>query len=123
VTQYTEDRSCLTQFAMGEMFVKGESPRDHKLAAKWYTESAKQGYRKSQRRLGTMYAMGYGVSKNYIKSYAWFKISAVQRSHKALRNLRKLEPHMTADEIYYAKKLAKQYYETFVLPYTQEGDS
>jgi len=108
---------------MGEMFVKGESPRDHKLAAKWYTESAKQGYRKSQRRLGTMYAMGYGVSKNYIKSYAWFKISAVQRSHKALRNLRKLEPHMTADEIYYAKKLAKQYYETFVLPYTQEGDS
>lgn len=123
MTQYTEDRSCLTQFAMGEMFVKGESPRDHKLAAKWYTESAKQGYRKSQRRLGTMYAMGHGVSKNYIKSYAWFKISAVQRSHKALRNLRKLEPHMTADEIYYAKKLAKQYYETFVLPFTQKGDS
>jgi len=119
VTQYIEDRSCLTQFAMGEMFVKGETPRDHKLAAKWYMESAKQGYRKSQRRLGTMYAMGFGVPKNYIKSYAWFKVSAVQRSPKALRNLRKVEAHMTAEQIYYAKKLARQYYETFVVPFIQ----
>jgi len=119
VTQYAEDRSCLTQFAMGEMFVKGESPRDLKLAAKWYLESARQGYSKSQRRLGTMYAMGYGVPRNYIKSYAWFKISAVQRSHKALRNLRKVESRMTGEQIYYAKKLAKQYYETFVVPFAR----
>jgi TPR repeat protein len=118
VVQYTEDRSCLTQFAMGEMFVKGENPRDHKLAAKWYMESAKQGYRKSQRRLGTMYALGYGVPKNYIKSYAWFKVSAAQRSPKAQRNLRKVESRMTAEQIYYARKLAQQYYETFVTPFT-----
>jgi len=119
VDQYIEERSCITQFAMGEMFVKGESTRDHKLAAKWYLESAKQGYRKSQRRLGTMYAMGFGVPRNYIKSYAWFKVSAVQRSHKALRNLRKVEAHMTVEQIYYAEKLAKQYYETFVVPFVQ----
>ena len=118
VVQYTEDRSCLTQFRMGEMFVKGDSPRDRKLAAKWYLASAKQGYRKSQRRLGTMYALGYGMPKNFIKAYAWFKISAAQQSPKALSNLRKLEAHMTTEQVYYARKLSKQYYETFVAPFT-----
>lgn len=115
--QYTEDRSCLTQFRMGEMFVKGDSSRDHKLAASWYLQSAKQGYRKAQRRLGTMYALGHGMSKNYVRAYAWYKVSAVQRSAKALSNLRKLETHMTAEQLFYAKKLAKQYYETFVVPF------
>ena len=117
MAQYNEDRSCLTQFRMGELFVKGDNPRDRKLAAKWYLASAKQGYRKSQRRLGTMYALGYGMPKNYIKAYAWFKISAAQQSPKAISNLRKLEVHMTTEQIYYAKKLSKQYYETFVAPF------
>jgi hypothetical protein len=102
---------------MGEMFVKGDSSRDHKLAASWYLQSAKQGYRKAQRRLGTMYALGHGMSKNYVRAYAWYKVSAVQRSAKALSNLRKLETHMTAEQLFYAKKLAKQYYETFVVPF------
>jgi TPR repeat protein len=103
---------------MGEMFVKGDSPRDRKLAAKWYLASAKRGYRKSQRRLGTMYALGYGMPKNYIKAYAWWKISAAQQSPKALSNLKKLEVHMTTEQINYGKKLSKQYYETFVVPFT-----
>ena len=58
------------------------------------------------------------MPKNYIKAYAWFKISAAQQSPKALSNLRKLEVHMTTEQIYYAKKLSKQYYETFVAPFT-----
>ena len=64
-----------------------------------------------------MYALGYGMPKNYIKAYAWFKISAAQQSPKAISNLRKLEVHMTTEQIYYAKKLSKQYYETFVAPF------
>lgn len=103
---------------MGEMFIKGESSRDRKLAAKWYLESAKQGYRKSQRRLGTMYALGYGIPKNYIKAYAWLRVSAAQKSPRALSNLRKLEAHMSSEHIRYAKKLSKQYFETYVVPFT-----
>ena len=106
---------------MGEMFVKGDSSRDRKLAAKWYLESAKKGYRKSQRRLGTMYALGYGLPKNYIKAYAWFRISAAQKSPKARSNLRKLETHMTTEQLYYAKKLSRQYYETFVVPFSPQS--
>ncbi len=119
VVQYTEERSSVTQFRMGEMFVKGESSRDRKLAARWYLESAKQGYGKSQHRLGTMYALGYGIPKDYIKAYAWLRISAAQQSTKALSNLRKLEVHMTSEQIYYVKKLSKQYYKAFVAPFTQ----
>jgi hypothetical protein len=108
---------------MGEMFVKGETVRDHKLAANWYLQSAKQGHRKAQRRLGTMYAIGHGMPKDYIKAYAWYKISAAQNSEKALSNLRKLKTRMTSEQLYYARKLAKQYYETFVLPFKRKAKS
>ena len=121
MAHYTEDRSCLTQFRMGEIFVKGDRPRDRRLAAKWYMESAKQGYSKSQRRLGTMYALGYGMRKNYIKAYAWFRVAAAQKSPKAIKNLKKLEVHMTPEQIRCAKKLAKQYYQTFVVPNKSES--
>jgi hypothetical protein len=67
--------------------------------------------------VGIEHAHLYGMPKNYIKAYAWFKIAAAQKSTKALSNLRKLESHMTTEQIYYAKKLSKQYYETFVAPF------
>jgi hypothetical protein len=108
---------------MGEMFVKGESARDHKLAANWYLQSAKQGHRKAQRRLGTMYVIGRGMPKNYIKAYAWYQVSAAQHSEKASSNLRKLKIRMTSEQLYYARKLAKQYYETFVLPLKRKNKS
>ena len=101
------------------MFIKSDNPRDYRLAEKWYIGSAKQGYRKAQRRLGTMYALGYGVPKNYIKAYAWFKIAAAQGSPKALSNLTKIEAHMTARQIFYARKLTRQYYQVFVAPFSE----
>lgn len=115
--KYSEDRSCVTQYRMGEMFVKGANPRDYRLAAKWYLQSARQGFVKSQRRIGTMYAMGYGLPKDYIKAYAWFMVAAAQHSSRARRNLGRIESRMTPGQIGLAKKLAQQYYETFVEPF------
>ncbi len=115
---YKEDRSCLTQFRMGQMFIKGNNPRDYELAAHWYLGSAKQGYREAQRRIGALYALGYGVPKNYIKAYAWFKVAAAQGSPKAPNNLKKVQTRMSAKQIFYARKLANQYYQAFVVPFS-----
>ena len=103
---------------MAQMFVKSSNPRDYRLAANWYSGSAKQGYRKAQRRLGTMYAMGYGVPRNYVKAYAWYVVSAAQGSSRALEYLMRIESRMTARQKFFARKLARQYYQTFVVPFS-----
>ena len=115
---YSEDRGCLTQFRMAQMFVKSKNQRDYRLAANWYLGSAKLGYYKAQRRLGTMYAMGYGVPKNYVKAYAWYTVSAAQGSSKALEYLMRIESCMTARQKFFARKLSRQYYQIFVVPFS-----
>ena len=114
---HDEDRSCVTQFRMGQMFVKGNSSRDYELAAHWYEGSAKQGYREAQRQIGALYALGYGVPKDYIKAYAWIKVAAAQGSSRAEKNLGKVRSRMPERQIFFADKLADQYYKKYVLPF------
>jgi TPR repeat protein len=68
MVQFVEDRSCITQFELGEMFQKDDRSRDYGAAFKWYMQSAQHGYRRAQHQLGTMYARGTGVTRNYIKA-------------------------------------------------------
>ena len=116
MTQYAEDRSCITQFELGEMFERNVRTRDHKSAFKWYLHSAKHGYRKAQHRLGTMYARGTGVTRNYIEAYAWSKVSAAQHSRRVLK-LKKIESHLSVEQISLARKLSRRYYEIYVTPF------
>ena len=109
-----EDRSCITQFELGEMFEKNDRALDYTSAFKWYLYSAKHGYRKAQHRLGTMYARGTGVARNYIEAYAWFKVSAAQHSRRALLKLKIIEPNLSTEQLYLARKLSRQYYELYV---------
>jgi len=111
---YAEDRTCITQFELAEMFEKDDTARDYSSAFQWYLQSARQGYRRAQHRLGSMYARGTGVTQNYIKAYAWCKLSASQHSRRAFLKLRKIERHMSARQITDARKLSRQYYETYV---------
>jgi len=113
---YAEDRTCITQFELGEMFEKDDSALDYGSAFKWYLQSAKKGYRRAQHRLGSMYARGTGVTRNYIEAYAWCKVSAAQHSRRALLKLKKIEPHLSAEQITKARKLSRQYYERYVAP-------
>jgi TPR repeat protein len=39
---YAEDRTCITQFELGEMFEKDDSALDYGSAFKWYLQSAKK---------------------------------------------------------------------------------
>ena len=114
---YAEDRSCTTQFELGEMFCRGDSrSRDYDQAFNWYARSAKKGYRRAQHRLGTLYARGQGVARNYVKAYAWCKVSAYQKSIKAMRKLRRIEAYMSPEQIRDGRQLAQRYYNLYVSP-------
>jgi TPR repeat protein len=118
MVQFAEDGSCETQFELGQMFHKTEtSVQDYEQAVKWYTQSAKQGYRRAQHRLGAMYARGSGVAVNYIKAYAWCKVSASQQSRRAILMLKRIEKKMTQQQIVAGKKLSRQYYAMYVAPF------
>ena len=118
MVQYAEERSSITQYELGKMFHHGkEKARDYKQAAKWYQQSAKHGYRRAQHLLGAMYAQGRGVARNYIKAYAWCKVSAAQHSRAALLKLKKIESNMSTEQVSQARKLSRQYYEMYVVPY------
>ena len=115
---YAENGSSLLQFQLGQMFQRGNGKtRDYQQAAKWYTLSAKQGYRSAQHLLGAMYAQGRGVARNHIKAYAWCKVSASQHSRRALLKLKKIETRMPAKQISDARKLSRLYYEMYVVPF------
>jgi len=118
MVQFVEDRSSTTQFELGQMFHQGgDKARDYEQAVKWYSHSAKQGYRRAQHRLGTMYAKGLGVARNYVKAYAWCKIAAAQQSKRAVRKLAKIEAYLTQPQIMDARRLARQYYSLYVVPF------
>ncbi|MFT5658199.1 MAG: TPR repeat protein [Gammaproteobacteria bacterium] len=118
MVQFVEDRSSETQFELGQMYHKANtSAQDYEQAVKWYTQSAKQGYRRAQHRLGAMYAKGLGVAVNYIKAYAWCKVSASQQSRRAILMLKKIEQKMSEQQIAAGRKLSKKYYEMYVAPF------
>jgi len=118
MVQYVEDRSSTTQFELGQMFHQGkDKTRDYEQAVKWYSCSAKRGYRRAQHRLGAMYAKGLGVSRNYVKAYAWCKVAAAQQSRRAIRKLACIETNLSSTQIIDARRLARQYYQMYVVPF------
>ena len=61
-----------------------------KLAIKWYRLSAKRGYAEAQFKLGRMYALGYGVPKNYVHAFNWYRIAAENGHIRSQQNLGKM---------------------------------
>ena len=115
MVQYAEDRSCTTQFQLGELYHKGEQTvRDYKEAFKWYQLAAINGSRQAQHRLGTLYARGQGVTQSLVKGYAWCKVAAFQNSSRGKRKLKRLETKMRFNQIREARWLAQEYYDRFV---------
>lgn len=112
---YAEDRSCTTQFELGEMYCKGnERQRDFEEAFKWYLNAARNGSRQAQHHLAVMYARGQGVAQSYAKSYAWCKVAAFQRSRRARRKLACIQRHMTWDQVRRGNWLAQEYYDCYI---------
>jgi hypothetical protein len=114
---YAENRSCTTQFELGQLFRKEETARDYDQAANWFLRSARKGYRKAQYVIGVMYARGTGVQQDYTRAYAWLKIAACQGSRKAARYLKKIAPRVPADQQLQAHSLARHFYQSYVAPF------
>ena len=61
---YAEERSCTTQFELGELFYQRKGgTQEYDQALKWFKRAAINGSRQAQHRLGTMYARGHGVTE------------------------------------------------------------
>ncbi len=115
MVQYAEDRSCVTQFELGELFHKGQAKsRDYDEAFKWYQLAALNGSRQAQHRLGTLYARGQGVTRCLVKAYAWCKVAAFQNSCRGKRKLKRLEANMDLDQIRKGRWLAQEYFDRLV---------
>lgn len=115
---FAEERSCQTQFELGEMFRENVVDKeDYNQSAEWFKRSAQQGYSKAQYKIGLMYARGVGVCKDYIKAYAWLKVAASQGSEKAMTCLAKLSKKMSTDQLDLARQKSRDYYQRFVVPF------
>ncbi len=111
---YVEDRSCNTQFELGELYHKDPKSQDFDEAFKWYKTAAKRGSRQAQHRLGMMYARGQGVAQSYSRSYAWCKVAAFQHSKRAKRKLKCIESKMSWEQIRRGNWLAQDFYDRYV---------
>ncbi len=115
---YAENRSSNTQYELGQMFRRLETPeRDYAQAAIWFRRSAKKGNTHAQYKLGIMYSRGLGVKIDYLRAYAWLKIAASQGSGKALYLLKKLAKKIPPKRQHAAHRLSRSYYEHYVAPY------
>ena len=66
----SKHQNSITRFQLGETFQPSNVRTwGSKLVAKWCMQLAKQGNHRTQYRLGCMYAIGFGVQRNYIMAY------------------------------------------------------
>jgi TPR repeat protein len=75
---------------------------------KWIRKAAEQSDAEAQSHLGTMYAQGHGVQRDYIRAYTWFNLAAMAGSQRAVNNRDIAAKHMTPAEIAEAQKLARE---------------
>ena len=67
--------------------------------------------------LGFTYAIGESVPQDYVQAYAWFNISAAQGDMKAQEAKELITKRMTRADISATQRLARQYWEKYVLPF------
>ena len=106
------------QLLLGNMYQKGQGvPQDFAEAAKWHRKAAEQGIPEAQYMLGLKYAVGQGVPQDDVQAYAWLNIVAARGSAEAEENKQRIAESMTHSEVADAQKLAREYWETYVLPF------
>ena len=108
------------QNELGVMHAIGDGvPKDDVQAAKWYRLAAEQGLPKAQFNLGGMYAIGDGVPKDDVQAYAWLNIADAQGYQRAEKVKELVAESMTRKRIARAQKLAREYWEKYVLPFRE----
>jgi TPR repeat protein len=83
--------------------------QDYKEAVKLYRQSAKQGNVLRQKYFGVMYALGQGVSKDYIFALMWWNICGYNGDNNCVKNINLLEYKMFPTKIEKAQEMAKNW--------------
>ena len=78
---------------------------------------SRAGLRLAQYNLGAMYANGQGVPQDAVQAYAWLNIAAAQGDIRAKEAKEAITRDMLRADISTAQRLAKQYWEKYVLPF------
>ena len=68
---------------------------------KWYTESANNGYARSQYNLGFCYEYGIGIDMNHAKAIEWYSKAAEQGYAEAVNRLNEINNQSKIDSVYY----------------------
>ena len=68
-----EEGDPVVQNQLGWMYDQGIGTKeDPKIAVKWYTKSAKKGFRKAQVNIGVMNELGRGTPQNFEEANKWY---------------------------------------------------
>lgn len=83
-----DTNSRKTMFEVGEIYYNGiNNPRNYEKAAKYYEESAKLGYLKSEKKIAHMYEYGKGVKRNLEKAFFWYNSAALKNDFESMSKL------------------------------------
>lgn len=88
--------------------------QDDATAATWYRRAAEQGNATAQNDLSVCYAQGTGVSKDFVRAYAWATVAAAQGKQESVTAVRALAKSMSSTQIEEGQRLAQEYAEKFV---------
>ena len=95
------------QFELAVLYQFGEA-KNIVEAIKWYRKSAEQGYGWAISTLGFRYYQGSGVSKDYVKAYAWMSLAIARGNEESREEFDSLSLTMTAEQIAEAQILAAE---------------
>ncbi|KAJ3015459.1 UNVERIFIED_CONTAM: hypothetical protein HDU68_012715 [Siphonaria sp. JEL0065] len=86
-----------------------KNARSKEAAVNWYQERSAEGHTSAQVLLGVMYENGYGVEKDYSKTYAWYLTASYQGSAGGQDGL---------GDLYFEGRGVEKYYKEAVKWYT-----
>lgn len=121
-----EQDSAAAQRRLGRMYAKGRGVlQDDAEAVEWYRRAAEQGNAWAQYDLGLSYDLGRGVPQDDVQAYAWLNIAAAHISSSvfAVEVVVKVRDRIAREMTYEARdraqKLAREYWEAYVLPFRE----
>ena len=109
-TEATAQGDAAATYALGYLHYRGSGvAQDYARAFTLINQAAKAGVVQAQNQLGVMMAKGEGADRDPIAAYQWFRIASLMGDDAAGRNLDRLKPRLTAQQIEKAEALAQSY--------------
>jgi len=83
-------------------------PPDFKTGADWFLKAAMQGNTDAQNNLGSLYANGNGVPKDFVQAFYWLDIAAQKGDNVAAEKRDRVMDKMTDPQLNEALRLLEE---------------